>query len=140
MIGEQLSRKGIGVLVTAAPHEPAVCSGRQGANHILECTKHLTESWSKGIIIPLYLALLQPHLENCVYFWALQDKTDVKKFERVQRTVEELVKWLESMFCEGRLRTLGLSSLEKRRLRDDLIAFCNFMRRENGELSLSSSQ
>ena len=47
----------------------------------------------------------------------------------IQRKASKLVKGLERMSCEEQLRTLGLSSLEKRRLRDDLTGLHSFLRR-----------
>ncbi|KAK4829153.1 LOW QUALITY PROTEIN: hypothetical protein QYF61_002368, partial [Mycteria americana] len=83
----------------------------QKANHTLGCVKRSVASRS---------------MEYCVQLWGPQHRKDMDLLEWVERRATKMVRGLEHLSYEERLREL--CSLEKRRLQGDLIAAFQYIK------------
>ncbi|KAF7252874.1 Indole-3-glycerol phosphate synthase, partial [Varanus komodoensis] len=83
----------------------------KGAGAILGCINRSISSKSHEVLVPLYSALIRPHLEKGVQFWAPQLKKESDKLETVCRRATRMIQGMETKPNGERVREVGMFSL-----------------------------
>jgi len=114
--------KDLGVIVSSTLKSSSQCvAAANSANRTLGMIKRTFINRDRNTLLRLYQSLVRPKLEYCVQAWRPYLKKDVDLLENVQRRATRLM-FKDRGFSYGeRLRILGLTTLETRRLRGDLI-------------------
>ena len=90
-------------------------------NQVLGMIRRNITYKDKSLIVPLYKAIVRPHLEYCIQAWSLYLRKDIDMLEKIQRRATKLNPGLRDLRYEERLKECGLTTLETRRLRGDQI-------------------
>ena len=69
---------------------------------------------TKRLIIPLYKAIVRPHLEYCIQAWRPYHKKDIDTLERIQRRATKIIPKLRGLRYEERLIQCDIRTLEIR--------------------------
>ena len=120
VLGSTVQEKDLGVTISADMKEQCGIAASKG-NQILGLIRRNITYKGKKLIIPLYKAIVRPHLEYCIQAWRPYRKKDINTLERIQRRATKMIPELRDLSYEERLKECGLTTLETRRLRGNQI-------------------
>ena len=133
VLGTTVKEKDLGVTISADVKVSEQCGivASNGNQMFGLICRNITYKENK-LIIPLYKAIVRPHLEYCIQAWRPYHKKDMDTLERLQRRATKMIPELRDVGYEERLNEYGLATLVTRRLRDDQIVFKKMNGNENG--------
>ena len=121
-IEASVEERDLGVMVTDNLKPSAQCVKAAGkARAVLGLVKRNFRKLDESDFLILYKTYIRPHMEYCVQAWSPYLQKDIQILEKIQRAATKIVPHLKTRSYEDRLSQLGLTTLETRRRRGDLI-------------------
>ena len=131
-LGRSNCERDLGVRVSSDLRSRNQClQAKNRANRVLGFISRSVSNRSAEVILKLYLALVRPHLDYAVQFWSPCYRMDINMLESVQRRMTKKIQGLRNLPYRERLRHLNLHSLERRRVRGDMIEVYKWMKGYN---------
>ena len=122
ILSTTVKEKDLGVTMNANMKVSEQCRiAASKANQVLGMIRRNITYKDKSLIVPLYKAIVRPHLEYCIQAWSPYLRKDIDMLEKIQRRATKLIPGLRDLRYEERLKECGLTTLETRRLRGDQI-------------------
>ena len=114
--------KDLGIMISDDLKVQSQCiKAANTGNKILGMIYRTFTNKTKNIMLQLYKSLVRPHLDYCSQAWNPHFKKDSDLLERVQRRATRMITECQGLPYQERLNILRLMTLEKRRLRADLL-------------------
>ena len=121
-LAEITEEKALGVIISNNLKADKQCDkAANKGNQILGLIKRTIISRKKKVILNLYKTLVRPHLEYCIQAWRPHLVKDIEKLEEVQRRATKMIEECRGKSYKERIQMLGLTTLETRRVRADLL-------------------
>ena len=92
VLGRTTQEKDLGVTFSADMKVSEQCwiTASKG-NQILGLIRRIIMYKEKQLIVPLYKAIVRPHLEYCIQAWRPYHKKDIDKLESIQRSATKMI-------------------------------------------------
>ena len=116
ILSKTLKEKDLGVTMNANMKVSEQCRiAASKGNQVLGMILRNKTYKEKSFIIPLYKAIVKPHLEYCIQAWNPHLRKDVDMLEKIQRRATKLIPELRDLTYEERLKECELTTLETRK-------------------------
>ena len=100
-----VKEKDLGITISADMKVSGQCGiAASKGNQIVGLIRRNVTYKGKKIIIPLYKAIVRPHLEYCIQAWRPYRKKDIDTLERIQRRATKMIPELRDLSYEERLK------------------------------------
>ena len=104
ILSTTVKEKDLGVTMNANMKVSEQCRiAASKANQVLGMIRRNITYKDKSLIVPLYKAIVRPHLEYCIQAWSPYLRKDIDMLEKIQRRATKLIPGLRDLRYEERL-------------------------------------